>query len=318
MSQDQTETPSAPPEDFRAGFVAIVGRPNVGKSTLVNQLVGERVAITTPKPQTTRDRIRGIRTWSDWQAVYVDTPGIHEAKTLLHRYMVDLAVGTLGDADLVYFLVDVAHFESKPEKVLEQTQAIVEALSQAGTTTFLVLNKVDHLKDKGTLLPMIEQLSALYPFAETVPISALKGDGVETLCTLTRPHLPESPPLFPEDSLTDRSMRFIAAELIREQLYRRLRQELPYQVAVSVDHWEESQETEAVKIYATIHVSRDGHKGIVIGRKGETLKAIGQSARKGIESIMERRLYLDLKVRVQDKWTNDPRALRKLGYNEKT
>ena len=127
MSQDETPENSTPPEDFRAGFVAIVGRPNVGKSTLVNRLVGERVAITTPKPQTTRDRIRGIRTWDDWQAVYVDTPGIHEAKTLLHRYMVELAVGTLGDADLVYFLVDVAHFESKPEKVLEQTQAIVEA-----------------------------------------------------------------------------------------------------------------------------------------------------------------------------------------------
>ena len=316
MSDQATPQESAPAPDFRAGFVAIVGRPNVGKSTLVNQLVGERVAITTPKPQTTRDRIRGIRTWDDWQAVYVDTPGIHEAKTLLHRYMVELAVGTLGDADLVYFLVDVAHFESKPDKVLEQTQAIVEALAAAGTTTFLVLNKVDHLKDKGALLPMMEQLSALYPFAETVPISALKGEGVETLSALTRAHLPLSPPLFPEDSLTDRSMRFIAAELIREQLYRRLRQELPYQVAVSVEHWEESEDTEAVKIYATIHVARDGHKGIVIGRKGETLKAIGQSARKGIENIMERRLYLDLKVRVEDKWTNSARALRKLGYNE--
>ena len=315
MSEDTKETP---PGDFRSGFVAIVGRPNVGKSTLVNQLVGERVAITTPKPQTTRDRIRGIRTWDDWQAVYVDTPGIHEAKNLLHRYMVDLAVGTLGDADLVYFLVDVAHFESKPDKVLEQTQAIVEVLAQAGTPTFLVLNKVDHLKNKAALLPMMEQLGALYRFDEIVPISALRDTGLDTLGALTRARLPVSPPLFPEDSLTDRSMRFIASELIREQLYMRLRQELPYQVAVSVDHWEETEETEAVKIYATIHVARESHKGMVIGKGAANLKAIGQNARVGIESIMERRLYLDLKVRVQDKWTNDPSALRKLGYDETT
>ncbi|MDP6947279.1 MAG: GTPase Era, partial [Myxococcota bacterium] len=251
-----------------------------------------------------------------WQAVYVDTPGIHEAKNLLHRYMVQLAVGTLADADLVYFLVDVAHFESKPDKVLEQTQAIVEALSQVGTPTFLVLNKVDHLKRKNALLPMMEQLGGLYPFAEVVPISALRGTGVDTLSDLTRSRLPVGPPLFPEDSLTDRSMRFIAGELVREQLYMRLRQELPYQVAVSVDHWEESDEVEAVKIYATIHVARETHKGMVIGKGAANLKAIGQNARLGIEAILERRIYLDLKVRVQDKWTNDPRALRKLGYDE--
>lgn len=315
MSDDHAAD-AQPTGDFRAGFIAIVGRPNVGKSTLVNQLVGEQVAITTPKPQTTRDRIRGIRTWDDWQAVYVDTPGIHEAKTLLHRYMVQLAVGTLGDADLVYFLVDVAHFESKPDKVLEQTAAIVEALSQSGTPTFLVLNKVDHLKSKAALLPMMEQLGGLYAFDEIVPVSALHGSGIETLNALTRLRLPASEPLFPKDSLTDRSMRFIAGELVREQLYRRLRQELPYQVAVSVDHWEEQDSVEAVKIYATIHVARESQKGMVIGKGAENLKAIGQAAREGIESILERRIYLDLKVRVQDKWTNDPGALRKLGYDE--
>lgn len=303
------------PEDFRAGFVAVVGRPNVGKSTLTNELVGERVAITTPKPQTTRDRIRGIRTFDDWQLVLVDTPGIHEAHNLLNRYMVELAIGTLGDADLVYLLIDAPHMASKPEQVLEKNAGIFEALGRVATPAFLVLNKIDRVKDKGLLLPMIEQLSAQHPFVEVVPISALKGKGTERLLEATREQLPRGPMLFPGDSLTDRSLRFTAAEAVREQLFVQLRQELPYQVAVSIDAWEE-RGPNLVAIYATIHVARDGHKGMVIGRGGQRLRSIGQSARLALEEMLDRRIFLELNVRVEAGWIDDPRALRKLGYDE--
>jgi GTP-binding protein Era len=212
-------------------------------------------------------------------------------------------------------LVDAAHFESKPDKVIEQTQAILEPLAAAGTPTFLVLNKVDTVKSKPALLPMIETLSELYPFTEIIPTSALKGQGVEELLEASKPFMPVSPPLFPEDSLTDRSMRFVAAELVREQLYMKLRQELPYQVAVTVEHWEES-DSGSVTIYATIHVARDSHKGMVIGKGGSVLKHVGQRARYGIEELLERPVFLDLKVRVQSRWMDDPKALRRLGYNE--
>ncbi|MGM0574325.1 MAG: GTPase Era [Myxococcota bacterium] len=306
-----TETP------HRAGFVALVGRPNVGKSTLLNRLVGEELAIATPKPQTTRDRIRGIRTFDDWQVVFVDTPGIHEARNLLNRYMVDLAVGTIGDADVAHLIVDVAHMAAKPEQVLEQTRGIVEALQRTSTPALLILNKVDRVRDKALLLPMIEELSALHSFEEVVPVSALKGDGVERLLELTRERLPESPPLFPEDHVTDRSMRFLAAEMVRQQLFLRLEQELPYQVAVGIEQWEERRD-DLVVVYATIHVARESHKGIVIGRKGARLKEIGRRARMRMEHFLGRKVFLDLRVRVEEQWTERPGALRKLGYDDES
>ncbi|MCB9729364.1 MAG: GTPase Era [Deltaproteobacteria bacterium] len=311
-----TDAAPAPDGDpHRAGFVALVGRPNVGKSTLLNQLVGERVAITTPKPQTTRDRIRGIRTFDDWQVVYVDTPGIHEASTLLNRYMVELAIGTLGDADLVYLLVDGAHLVAKPEAVLAETADVVGRVAAAGTPCVLIVNKVDKVPDKGQLLPHLAALGELHPFIAVVPLSARTGDGVDRLHALTRPRLPESPPLFPEDSLTDRSMRFLAAEMIREQLFHRLSQELPYQVAVTTDAWEE-REDGLVVVYATVHVARDGHKGIIIGKGGERLKAVGRAARLALERFSERRIFLDLRVRVEERWNERAIGLKKLGYDE--
>lgn len=313
------EAAPAPPDaeaaPHRAGFVALVGRPNVGKSTLLNQLVGERVAITTPKPQTTRDRIRGIRTFSDWQAVYVDTPGIHEASTLLNRYMVELAIGTLGDADLVYLLVDGAHLVAKPDDVMAETAEIVARIRAAGSPCVLVINKVDRIGDKARLLPYLQALGELHSFVAVVPLSARTGDGVDRLHDLTRARLPESPQLFPEDSLTDRSMRFLAAEMIREQLFHRLSQELPYQIAVTTDAWEE-REDGLVVVYATVHVARDGHKGIVIGKGGERLKAVGRASRLALERFSERRVFLDLRVRVEERWNEREFGLKKLGYNE--
>lgn len=299
----------------RSGFVAIVGRPNVGKSTLMNALIGEHLSITTPKPQTTRDRIRGIRNLPSAQIVYVDTPGIHQGTNLLHRYMVNLAVGTLGDVDLVYLVVDAAHAASKPEQVTEETAELVVSMEKAGTPAILVLNKVDCIPDKAALLPLIEILSPLYPFAAVVPISALKGKGLEGLDRETVSRLPEGPALFPEDTFTDRSLRFVAGEMIREQLFLALRQELPYHVAVGIERWQDKESV--VVIDAAIHVGRDGQKGIVIGKGGKTLKAIGQRARHNLERFLDRKVFLDLRVRVEPRWTDRQAALRKLGYDER-
>jgi GTP-binding protein Era len=310
------EAPREPGSDevHRSGFVAIVGRPNVGKSTLLNRLVGERVAITSPKPQTTRDRIRGILTDKNHQAVFIDTPGIHEASSRLHRYMVSLAVGTLSDSDLVVMVVDAERFVDRFDHERAQTEEILGVLGEAGTPSLLVLNKIDRVKDRRRLLPVIEALSGLHPFEHLIPVSAQGGEGVPELSALTCSLLPEGPALFPEDDFTDRSLRFLASETIREPLFMQLRQELPYHVAVGIDAWEDK--GEVVVIHATIHVARSSQKGMVIGRGGSRLKAVGQSARRGLERLLNRRVFLDLRVRVEPGWTERPESLRKLGYDE--
>lgn len=299
---------------YRSGFVAIVGRPNVGKSTLLNRLVGERVAITSPKPQTTRDRIKGILTDDHHQAVFVDTPGIHEASSRLHRYMVGLAVGTLVESDLVLMVMDAERCVGHLADEMAQVASILEALGESGTSAVLVLNKIDRVRDRRKLLPVMEALSGAYTFQHTVPVSAKIGDGVEELSTLVCSMLPEGSPLFPEDDFTDRSLRFLASETIREPLFMQLRQEIPYHVAVGIDAWEEKDEV--VVIHATIHVARSSQKGIVIGKGGSRLKAVGQSARHGLERLLDRRVFLDLRVRVEPRWTERPDGLRKLGYDE--
>lgn len=300
---------------YRSGFVAIVGRPNVGKSTLINTLVGEKVAITTPKPQTTRDRIRGIVTTDASQIILVDTPGIHQARNKLNRYMVDVAVATLGDVDLAYLLVDVPHLVSKPDKVLQETTEIVRRIGDSGTRTFLIPNKVDLVPDKGSLLPLIDSLSTLYSFEEIIPISAKKGDGTERLLERSVSHLPEGHALFPGDSLTDRNMRFMAREIVREKLFMSLKKELPYQLAVSIDSWKEREDGLLV-VHASIHVARASQKAIVIGRGAERLKSVGKQARRDLERLVERRVFLDLHVRVEDDWVDREAGLRKLGYDE--
>jgi len=307
-------------DDHRSGFVAIVGRPNVGKSTLMNEILGERLAITTPKPQTTRDRIKGIATFDDWQAVFVDTPGIHEARSKLNQWMVDQAVGTLGDVDACYVMVDALAWSAKPDKVRQQTEDILGAVATAGTPAIAVVNKVDKLKDKAALLPLLGELGQLYRFAAVVPVSALKGEGIEVLLEETRPLLPEGPPLFPEDELTDRSMRFLAAEMIREQLFMQLGQELPYHVAASVDRWSERPPTRdkgpLLEILATIHVARKSHKAMVIGKGGSRIRAIGEKARRSLEGFLERKVFLDLRVRVEADWTERADAMSKFGYRD--
>lgn len=305
------------PTPHRAGFIAIVGRPNVGKSTLMNHLVGEHVAIATPKPQTTRDRIRGIRTFDDWQAIFVDTPGIHEPRTRLNRYMVDLAIGTLGEVDLTYLLVDAEAALAQPEKHFAESERIAGYVAAAKKPAFLLLNKVDRVKDKGQLLGLIDALAPLASFDEVVPISARTGLGLDTLLSLTRPRMPEGPALFEADELTDRTVRFLAGELIREQAIMQLGQELPYHAAVRIDAWQERPgPTAVVAIHATLIVARKSHKPMVVGKGGAKVKAIGQRARQRIERFIERPVYLDLRVKVDEQWVDRPDALRELGYDE--
>lgn len=316
---------SASPHRF--GIVGILGRPNVGKSTLLNKVLGQKLAIATPKPQTTRDRIKGIRTFEDWQVVWVDTPGIHEAQTKLNRYMVELAIGTVSDVDLCYVLVDAPKaLESaaraaaptegepaRPDKVLDETKAILEHVRAAGKKAFLVLNKVDKIADKGRLLQVIERYAPLYDFAEVVPVSARSGANIDRLLAATRAHLPEGDALFAADELTDRPMRFIAKEIIREQLFLHLGQELPYSTAVDVLSWEEKGDG-LVVVHANVHVARKSHKPIVVGKGGAQIKAVGEKSRQVMERLLERKVYLDLRVKVDEGWIDRDDKLKALGY----
>jgi len=302
-------------EPHRFGIVGILGRPNVGKSTLLNRVLGQKLAIATPKPQTTRDRIKGIRTFEDWQVVWVDTPGIHEAQTKLNRYMVELAIATASEVDLCYLLIDAPKALEKTDKVLDETKRIVQHLEGHNKKAFLVPNKVDKVFDKGALLGLIEKFAALYPFTEVVPVSAKTSVNVDRLLAVTRANLPEGAPMFDADELTDRPMRYIAKEIIREQLFLTLAQELPYSVAVDVMNWEEKGDG-LVVIHSNVHVARKSHKPIVVGRGGSQIKAIGEKSRERIEKLIERKVYLDLRVKVDEDWTERPDKMKALGYNE--
>ncbi len=322
--------------DKRFGIVGILGRPNVGKSTLLNRVLGQKIAIATPKPQTTRDRIKGIRTFEDWQVVWVDTPGIHEAQTKLNRYMVELALGTVSDSDLCYVLVDAAKAlesagraatmvdaeavedQASGDRIFNETKAIIEHVAAAGKKAFLVLNKIDKISDKTLLLSVIERYAPLYDFTEVIPISAKssgKGSNIDKLLAATRKHLPEGEPLFGEDELTDRPMRFIAKEIIREQLFMQLAQELPYSVAVDVINWEEKGDG-LVVLHANVHVARKSHKPIVVGKGGAQIRAIGEKSRIAIERLLERKVYLDLRVKVDEDWIDRDDKLKALGYTQ--
>ncbi len=302
-------------QPHRFGIVGIVGRPNVGKSTLLNRVLGQKLAIATPKPQTTRDRIKGIRTFEDWQVVWVDTPGIHEAQTKLNRYMVELAVATMNEVDIAYVLIDAPKALERPEKILDETKRIVTHLESGNKKAFLIPNKVDKVPDKGMLFGLIESFAALYPFTEVVPVSAKSGVNVDRLLEVTRSHLPEGQPMFDADELTDRPMRYIAKEIIREQLFMTLGQELPYSVAVDILNWEEKGDG-LVVIHANVHVARKSHKPIVVGKGGSQIKVIGEKSRERIEKLIERKVYLDLRVKVDEDWTERPDKLKALGYDE--
>lgn len=293
---------------MRSGYVAIVGRPNVGKSTLLNRLIGQKISITSWRPQTTRHRILGINTRPDAQIVYIDTPGLHlGARRAMNRIMNRAAAGTLDEADLAVFVVEALKWTDEDEHVLG-------LLRQAGIPAVLAINKVDRLADKALLLPFIAEMRDRYEFVEVVPVSALKGIQVTEFEDVIARLLPEGPALFPEDQITDRSERFLVAELVREQLMRKLCQEVPYGTTVEIEKF--SEEGGLVRIAALIWVERDSHKAIVIGKGGQMLKEIGHDARLAIERLLERRVYLQLWVKVKENWSDDERALRGFGYEE--
>ena len=301
----RTEHVTTPvPADFRSGFVSILGRPNVGKSTLLNQLLGEKIAIVSPRPQTTRNRIMGIKTVLRGQILLLDTPGIHRARSLLNRRMVDVAKRSLSDVEAVVWVVDARG------GIRGDDEDIAGILGGSRHPAVIALNKIDAVA-KGRLLPLMARLTELLPEREVLPISARTGENVPLLVEGILDRLPPGPCYFPEDELTDQTERFIAAEIVREKVFLRTRQEIPYGTAVSVQRFEEK--NALVVIGATIHTERDAHKPILIGKRGAALKEIGSAAREDLERLLGCRVYLELSVKATPGWSRDPRSLAAFG-----
>ncbi len=290
------------------GYVAIIGRPNVGKSTLLNRILGEKISITSHKPQTTRHQILGVKTQDTLQVIYVDTPGLHKnVKRAINRYMNRTALHTLKDVDVIVWLVEGLRW-------LDEDEWICNKLKNADKPIILVVNKVDQIKQKAELLPHLQKLSEKINFIQIIPLSAQNGSNVPELEAEVAKLLPQNPHLFPADQLTNRNDRFLAAEIIREKLMRRLHQEIPYSLTVEIDEFKHQENI--LHIYATIWVEKDGQKAIVIGEGGQTLKVIGKLARLDMEKLFANKVFLQVWVKVKENWSDDEKALRSLGYNE--
>jgi GTP-binding protein Era len=313
---------------FHAGFVALVGRPNVGKSTLLNQILGQKLAIATPRPQTTRNRIVGVRNLPGAQLVLVDTPGLHRpsgrGRSRLNQFMVGETLAAIQDVDAVCAILECPsgaeakklndRFKQGKIELDAGTRYVVEEIATAKKPAILAINKVDLLHDKRLMLPLLEALQKAHPWADLVPISAKSGDGVDRLVNAMKALLPESEPLFPEEMLTDRAERWLGAELVREQVFLLTRQEVPYSTAVTIDTWQERGKD--VMAEATIHVEKDAHKRIVVGERGRMIREIGTRARQEIANLLAVPVHLKLFVRVDENWTESARTLRELGYGE--
>ncbi|MDH3693700.1 MAG: GTPase Era [Gammaproteobacteria bacterium] len=295
--------------EFRSGYVALAGRPNVGKSTLLNSLTGQKVSITSRKPQTTRHRVLGIRSVTDSQIIFVDTPGLHDSgSNALNRIINKTAQHSLVDVDVIVQLCSAPRWADEDEWVLTK-------LKQFSLPLILAINKIDRLDDKQTLLPFIQHINNKGVFLEIVPISALKGTNTDELIKTITGKVTAGPALFPQDQITDQTQKTLAGELIREQLFRRLSQELPYATAVVIDEFKVDQNN-LLRIEALIWVEKPGQKGIVIGHNGKTLKTIGEQARKQMEYLFDARVYLNLHVKVKQGWANNLTALQNLGYSD--
>jgi len=292
---------------FRTGFIAIVGRPNVGKSTLLNALVGEKISITSNKPQTTRHRIVGIHTDDTAQWIFVDTPGFQlQYRNALNRTMNRTVTEALSGVDVVVFVVEALHYDERDETVVK--------LLPRDRPVILAVNKTDTVKEKRQLLPFIDRMAKVFPFAEIVPVSATTHFQIPELLAAIRPHLPEGPPLYDKEDITDRSERFLAAEAVREKIFRLLGDEIPYSTTVVIEKFEE--EGRLRRIHAAIIVDKESQKAIVIGKGGERLKAIGSEARRDMERLFGGKVYLELWVKVRSGWADDERAVKSLGYSE--
>ncbi len=289
----------------RAGFVSIAGRPNAGKSTLLNALIGQKLAITAHQPQTTRTSIQGVLTTASAQIIFIDTPGIHQSDTLFNTRMMKSVRDALLDRDLALYVADATRPISDEDK--RAVSAIGKSLK-----TVLVLNKIDRIENKNLLLPLIERYMELFPFDQAVPVCARTGEGLEELKRAIERYLPEGPALFPDDYLTDQPMRFLAAEIIREQILRAAREEVPHATAILIDLWEET--PNLIRIAATIHVERRGQKTILIGSQGQMLKKIGSEARRELERLLDRKVFLSLFVKVKPRWRDDPSFLNAIDW----
>ncbi|MEJ2552840.1 MAG: GTPase Era [Gammaproteobacteria bacterium] len=293
---------------FRSGFAAIVGRPNVGKSTLLNRIVGQKLTITSSRPQTTRHKILGIKTSAAGQVIYVDTPGLHRAgRSAINRYMNRAAKSALVDVDAVLWVIEALRWT-------DEDQDILAALAGTAVPVVLVVNKVDKVEDKTALLPFLQEVAQKREYAAVIPLSAREGDNIERLETVVLGLLPEGAAFFPEDQVTDRSERFLAAEIVREKLMRRLSDELPYAVTVQIESF--SKQDGVLHIHAVIWVEKEGQKAIVIGKGGAVLKEVGQRARITMEHVFGAKVFLKTWVRVKESWSEDERLLRQLGYDE--
>jgi GTP-binding protein Era len=299
------------PAGHKAGFIAIIGRPNVGKSTLLNRFVGRKVAAVSSKPQTTRNRIAGVKTGKAHQMIFLDTPGIHHSEAFFNQEMVKIALRTLEEVDMILWMMDAS------DPLSEEDQLILGHVKEVNTSVIITLNKVDLIKPKQNLLPIIEQCQKLIPQAEVVPISATEGDNLDRLEEVLLTHLPEGPPLFPPDTMTDQPEYLLVAEMIREKIFHLAHQEIPYAVAVQVDEMKEREEGGMVDIQASIYVEKDSQKGIIIGAGGQMLKKIGQLAREEIEGLLGTRVYLGLWVKVRKAWRKDEESLRRFGYMQR-
>jgi GTP-binding protein Era len=292
---------------FLAGFVALVGPPNVGKSTLLNRILNEKLAIVSPKPQTTRNRIIGVYHGEGYQMVFIDTPGIHRTYTPLHKSMVASAQAVFKEVDVIAAMIDMHHPDAS------EISIILSNLRRSKIPSLLVINKIDR-GEKAKLLPIMDAYRKRYPFAAIIPISALTGDGVDRLLKQLQSMLKAGPALFPPDMKTDQSESFLVSEMIREKIYHLTTRELPYSSAVTVESMEENSEKNMVSIEARIHVESESQKGILIGQRGRMINSIGQASRQDIERMLGSKVFLDLKVRVEKNWSKNPRALRRLGY----
>jgi len=292
---------------FKSGFIGIIGRPNAGKSTLLNKIMGEKIAITTYKPQTTRNKITGIKNLENGQLIFLDTPGIHKAKTPLNKHMINIAIDIFEDMDLILLLVE-ANTRPHNDDIL-----IIKSLQSIKTPVILVINKID-LAEKKNLLPLIDEFSHLFPFREIMPVSALTGDSLNILMDIICKILPEGPKYFPDDMITDLSERFLAAEIIREKVILLTHQEIPYSTAVVVDSFKEDESKDLIKIHATVNVEKKSQKGILIGKHGSMLKEIGRQARLEMERFFAVRIYLELFIKIKKNWTKDPNMLKEFGY----
>ncbi|WP_256814795.1 GTPase Era [Cytobacillus sp. Bac17] len=297
------------PKGHKSGFISIIGRPNVGKSTFLNRVIGQKIAIMSDKPQTTRNKVQGVLTTNDAQFIFIDTPGIHKPKHKLGDFMMKVAQNTLKEVDVILFMVNAQEgFGSGEEFILEKFQSV-------RTPIFLVINKIDQVHPD-ELLKIIESYKEKYEFSEIIPISALEGNNVETLLGQIKEYIPEGPQFYPADQVTDHPERFIVSELIREKALHLTREEIPHSLAVTIDKMERREDKDVIHVMATIIVERDSQKGIVIGKQGKMLKEIGKRARVDIENLLGSKVFLELWVKVQKDWRNKMSQLRDFGFRE--